>query len=95
MGELIGTNFMISQNKFEFWAYVKICGYQLFIFLEKNTIVDFMCRSLNENTEWQPSPTIFKEIVITFKMHHKLTYFHHISANKSKTVSFGFLTLKQ
>ena len=28
---------------------------------KQNTIADFMSRPLNENTEWQLSPTIFKE----------------------------------
>ena len=33
---------------------------------KQNTIADFMSRSLNENTEWQLSPTVFREIVRTF-----------------------------
>ena len=33
---------------------------------KQNIIADCMSRSLNENTEWQFSPTIFKKIVRTF-----------------------------
>ena len=33
---------------------------------KQNTIADFMSRSLNENTEGQLSPTVFREIVRAF-----------------------------
>ena len=42
---------------------------------KQNTIVDFMSRSLNENTEWQLSPTIFKKIVRTFDFEPEIDLF--------------------
>ena len=58
---------MISQNKLGIYAYVKICGYQLFIFLaNKIQLQIFLSRSLQENTKGQLSPAIFKKIIRTF-----------------------------
>ena len=42
---------------------------------KQNTIADFMSRSLNENTEWQLSPTIFKKIVRTFDFEPEIDLF--------------------
>ena len=58
---------MVSQNKLGIYAYVKICGYQLFIFLaNKIQLQIFLSRSLQENTKGQLSPAIFKKIIRTF-----------------------------
>ena len=42
---------------------------------KQNTIADFMSRSLNENTEWQLSPTILKKIVRTFDFEPEIGLF--------------------
>ena len=42
---------------------------------KQNTIADFMSRSLNENTEWQFSPTIFMKIVRTFDFEPEIDLF--------------------
>ena len=60
---------------------------------KQNTIADFMSRSLNENTEWQLSPTIFKKIVRTFDFEPEIDLFAPYL--KLKTISLAFLTKKQ
>ena len=42
---------------------------------KQNTIADFMTGSLNENTEWQLSPTIFKKIVRTIDFEPEIDLF--------------------
>ena len=42
---------------------------------KQNTIADFRSRSLNEYTEWQLSPTIFKKIVRTFDFEPEIDLF--------------------
>ena len=42
---------------------------------KQNTIADFMSRSLNENTKWQLSPTIFKKIVRIFDFEPEIDLF--------------------
>ena len=42
---------------------------------KQNTIANFMSRSLNENTEWQLSPAVYKKIVRTFYFEPEIDLF--------------------
>ena len=55
----------LSKQIWDFWINENIWISAVHIPGKQNTIAGFMSRSLNENREWQPSPTIFKKIVRT------------------------------
>ena len=42
---------------------------------KQNTIADFLSRSLNENTEWKLSSTIFNKIVRTYDFEPEIDLF--------------------
>ena len=42
---------------------------------KQNTVADFMSRFLNENTQWQLSPSIFNKIVRTFDFEPEIDLF--------------------